>query len=69
MSKTVRMTSDDPLSAEAIEQLKRLAEMPDDLIDTSDIPDRHFNLELAAKRRKEGWKPGTNGQLLQKKAS
>ena len=69
MSKTVRMTSDEPLSAESIEQLNRLAKMPDDLIDTSDIPERHFDLDLAAKRRKEGWKPGTSGRLLQQKAS
>jgi hypothetical protein len=61
MSKIVRMTSDEPLSAESIEQLKRLAEMPDDQIRTDLIPERHFDLELAAKRRKEGWTPGKAG--------
>jgi hypothetical protein len=52
------MTSEDPISPESIERLKRLTEMPDDQIRTDLIPERHFNLELAAKRRKEGWTPG-----------
>jgi len=57
MSKIVRMTSETPVSQETIERLKRLAEMPDELINTDDIPERRFDVELAAKRRKEGWTP------------
>jgi hypothetical protein len=64
------MTSDDPISQEAIEELKRLAAKPDDQIDTSDIPERPFDLELAARRRCEGWTPGTARRSPpQKKAS
>lgn len=66
MSKIVRMTSEDPLSPESIEQLKRLAEMPDELIRTDLIPERRFNLELARERRKAGWTPG---KAMLKKAS
>jgi hypothetical protein len=64
------MTSDDPISREAIEELKRLAAMPDDQIDTSDIPERPFDLELAARRRRESWTPGSAQRSEpQKKAS
>jgi hypothetical protein len=70
MSRIVRMTSDDPISQEAIEELKRLAAKPDDQIDTSDIPVRPFDLELAAKRRREGWTPSSaRRSSSQKKAS
>jgi hypothetical protein len=55
------MTSDEPLSAESIEQLKRLAEMPDDQIRTDLIPERRFNLDLARERRKAGWTPSKAG--------
>ncbi len=58
MSRIVRMTSEDPVSPETIERLKRLAEMPDEQIRTDLIPERHFNLELARERRKAGWTPG-----------
>jgi hypothetical protein len=58
MNKIVRMTSDEPLSPESIEQLKRLAEVPDEFIRTDLIPERRFNLALAKERRKAGWTPG-----------
>ena len=58
MSKIVRMTSEDPISPESIERLKRLAKMPDDQIRTDLIPERRFNLALARERRLAGWTPG-----------
>jgi hypothetical protein len=61
------MTSEAPLSAESIEQLKRLADMPDDQIRTDLIPERRFNLALARERRNSGWMPGKAAAL--KKAS
>jgi hypothetical protein len=61
MTRAVRRKLGDPVSPETIERLKRLAEMPDDQIRTDLIPERHFDLELAAKRRKEGWTPGKAG--------
>jgi hypothetical protein len=61
------MTSEDPMSQESIEQLKRLAEMPDDQIRTDLIPERRFDLALARERRKSGWTPGKAADL--KKAS
>jgi hypothetical protein len=66
MSKIVRMTSEDPISEESIEQLKRLAAMPDSEIRTDLIPEKRFDLALALKRRKAGWTPG---KAAQKKAS
>jgi hypothetical protein len=66
MNKIVRMTSDTPLDAESIEQLKRLAEMSDSEIRTDLIPEKHLDLKLAAERRKAGWTPG---QAAHKKAS
>ena len=66
MSRIVRMTSEDPIDPESIERLKRLAEMPDEDIRTDLIPERRFNLALAAERRKAGWTPG---KALLKKAS
>ncbi len=66
MSRIVRMTSETPPSPESIERLKRLAEMPDEEIRTDLIPERRFNLSLAAERRKKGWTPG---KALHKKAS
>ncbi len=59
MSRIVRMTSEDPISPESIERLKRLAEMPDELIRTDLIPERRFDLALARERRKAGWTPGS----------
>jgi hypothetical protein len=53
------MTSEDPISPESIERLKRLAEMPDELIRTDLIPERRFDLALARERRKAGWTPGS----------
>jgi hypothetical protein len=52
MSRIVRMTSEAPPSPESIERLKRLAEMPDEDIRTDLIPERRFNLSLAAERRR-----------------
>ncbi|MDE1160365.1 MAG: hypothetical protein PW792_00305 [Acidobacteriaceae bacterium] len=66
MSETVRKTSADPLLPEALERLRKLADKPDAEVDTSDIPERSFDLELAAKRRREGWRPGAS---LHRKAS
>jgi hypothetical protein len=40
--------------------------MPDELINTEDIPERRFNVALAIERRKAGWTPG---KALHKKAS
>jgi hypothetical protein len=54
MSRIVYMTSEDPISPESIERLKRVAAMPDSEIRTDLIPD----LALAAERRKSGWTPG-----------
>ncbi len=62
----VRMTSEDPISAESIERLKRLAGMPDELIRTDLIPERRFDVALARERRRAGWTPG---QAMLKKAS
>jgi hypothetical protein len=58
MSRIVYMTSEDPLSDESIEQLKRIAAMPDSEIRTDLIPEKRFNLALAAERRRSGWTPG-----------
>jgi hypothetical protein len=72
MSKIVYMTSEDPISIESIEQLKRIAAMPDSEIRTDLIPERHFDLALAAERRKSGWTPGKASAAFrasQKKAS
>jgi len=66
MSKIVRMTSETPLSATSLERIDRLGEMPDDTINTTDIPERRFDLALARKRRREGWRPG---KAVQKQAS
>jgi hypothetical protein len=66
MSRIVRVTSEIPPSPESIERLKRLAEMPDEDIRTDLIPERRFNLALAAERRKTGWTPG---KALHRKAS
>lgn len=66
MTKTVRRKLGDPISPESIERLKRLAEMPDELIRTDLIPERRFDLALARERRKVGWTPG---KPLLKKAS
>jgi hypothetical protein len=60
------MTSEDPISPESIERLKRLAEMPDALIRTDLIPERRFDVALARERRKAGWTPG---KAMLKKAS
>jgi hypothetical protein len=66
MSRIVRKTSADPLSPEAVEQLKQLAQMPDDQINTDDIPERHFDVARFRQRVAEGWRPGV---VTQKKAS
>ena len=66
MTQSVRKTSQDPLSPETIEQLKRLAEMPDTQINTKDVPERTFDANRFLQRRKEGWRPGV---VNQKKAS
>ncbi len=58
MTKTVRRKLGDPISPESIERLKRLAEMPDELIRTDLIPERRFDPALARERRKAGWTPG-----------
>jgi hypothetical protein len=58
MSRIVYMTSEDPISPESIERLKRVAAMPDSEIRTDLIPERRFDLALAAERRKSGWTPG-----------
>ena len=42
MTRIVRRKLGDPLSPESIERLKRLAEMPDSEINTTDIPERRF---------------------------
>lgn len=61
MTRTIRMTSESPVTPEMIEQLKRLAELPDSEIDTSDIPVMSFK----GRKRKEN--PETQNTL--KKAS
>jgi hypothetical protein len=66
MNKIVRMTSETPISEESIEQLKRLAAMPDSAIRTDLIPERRVDFALLRARRKAGWKPGVPAQ---KKAS
>jgi len=66
MTRVVRRKLGDPVSPESIERLKRLAELPDEQINTVDIPERRFNVPLAIERRKAGWGPGTANQ---KKAS
>jgi hypothetical protein len=58
MSRIVYMTSEDPISPESIERLKRVAAMPDSEIRTDLIPERRFDLALAAERRKSGLTPG-----------
>jgi hypothetical protein len=44
MSRIVYMTSEDPISPESIERLKRVAAMPDSEIRTDLIPERRFDL-------------------------
>jgi hypothetical protein len=58
MTKAVRRKLGDPVTPESIERLKRLADMPDELIRTDLIPERRFNVPLAIERRKSGWTPG-----------
>jgi hypothetical protein len=72
MIKTIRRKLGDPLSAESLAQLKRVSEMPDSEIRTDLIPERRFDLALAAERRKSGWTPGKASAVFrasQKKAS
>ena len=45
MTMIARRKAGDPLSEEALDQLRRLAEMPDDEIDFSDIPERLYSSE------------------------
>ena len=54
MEKTIRYTSDTlpPLTAKDREELKRLAEMPDDQINYDDIPEL-TDAQLAAMKRGE----------------
>ena len=66
MTRIIRRKQGDPVSPESIERLRKLAEMPEDQINTTDIPERRFNVPLAIERRKAGWRPG---KTLQKKAS
>lgn len=66
MSKVVRFSMDELEQVDVNDELKRLADMPDSEIRTDLIPERRFDLALAAARRKAGWKPGT---VKHKKAS
>jgi hypothetical protein len=66
MTKIVRRKQGDPISAASVERLKRLAAMPDETINTEDIPERRFNLPATGNHRKEGW---NSSQAPQKKAS
>jgi len=40
MKRDIKRKQGDPISAESLERLRRLAEMPDELINTDDIPER-----------------------------
>lgn len=42
MTRVIKRKQGDPISSESLEELKRLAEMPDELINTNDIPERPF---------------------------
>jgi hypothetical protein len=50
MSNMVRRAAGTPLSEEALAELRALAKMPDEAIDTSDIPER-TNLRNRARER------------------
>ncbi len=40
MNRTYKRKQGDPISIESLEEIRRLAEMPDELINTDDIPER-----------------------------
>ena len=70
MGKMVRYTADELRQIDIDAELQRLSAMPADQIDTSDIPERPFDRELAAKRKREGWRPGSSPRpATHKKAS
>ncbi len=47
MNRIIRRKQGDPISSESMEEIRRLTEMPDELINTDDIPERPVG---AAKR-------------------
>jgi hypothetical protein len=53
MTITVRRKAGTPLSEEAREQLRKLAEMPDEDIDFSDIPERPFNAVRSTRKQRQ----------------
>ena len=68
MSRIVRMTSEDPISPESIERLKHLAEMPDELINISDIAECTEE-QFATARARQKVRARQAAETLHKKAS
>ncbi len=68
MTTIIRRKQSDPISPESIERLKRLAEMPDSEINTTDIPEWTEEQYAAARATRELRRRGTVSQQ-HKKAS
>jgi len=68
MTRTVRRKLGDPVTPEMIERLKRVASMPDELINTSDIPEWTPE-QFAAARAKRSIRAREQSEKLHKKAS
>ena len=68
MSKIVRYSAEELRSIDLSDELKALAEMPDDTIDTSEVPEwTEEQFHRARARREERWK--AEAAALEKKAS
>lgn len=52
MTRIVQRAAGSPLSEEAMDQLRRLASMPDEEIDLSDIPEKTFSASAAILRER-----------------
>jgi len=68
MTRTVRRKLGDPVTPEMIERLKFVAAMPDELINTSDIPEWTPE-QFAAARAKRAIRAREQSEELHKKAS
>ncbi len=67
MTRTMRRKLGDPVTPEMVERLKRIVEMPDELINTSDIPEWTPE-QFAAARAKRAIRAREQGEKLYKKA-
>ena len=68
MTRTVRRKLGDPVTPEMIERLKLVAAMPDELINTSDIPEWTPE-QFDEARSKRALRAQEQGENLHKKAS